>query len=537
MRAIRAAAAGALLSLAGTSVNAGPETTITNPDWVSRPTPQSLANHYPGIASQLEIEGYAVLSCRVDVKGALNQCGLVAEAPLGIGFGRGALGMAGEFKMRPQTLNGLPTSGGTVRIPIRFKLPAQDRSESQVQAKAGGALNAGYRLADALRAADGAVAEWEGTARQLEFDDDGLAPADAREAAAKALRTAARAHKDAFRDAYAHAYASVLDEARLDGIVRFIESPAAKALRSDAVLGAMQQLVSEEGLRSVVARASATYCGAHPCLAPGDVERVWRTSPANLGRLDNPQWVSAPEEDDLQAARPPVAQILNLTGAVRLACRLDTEGDLNGCAVEEEAPAGSGFGAAALSLTDAYRLNPLQVQQGISRRAVTVRIGFPASEAVEPFLPPPPRSSRALELARILVVEQGERFKANVEEFEKQLGDTEATDPQLTKAARDALQAAAAGVQKEVLESAASVLAALISEEYLTALVDYRNSPAGKAQQEREAAFTAVAQTAVDQVSARLIADARAAFCKTRDCAAPSAQPTAASPDPSTRKP
>ena len=40
-----------------------------------------------------------------------------------MGFGDAAMKMSKLFKMRPQTKDGQPVDGGTVRIPIRFTLP------------------------------------------------------------------------------------------------------------------------------------------------------------------------------------------------------------------------------------------------------------------------------------------------------------------------------------------------------------------------------------------------------------------------------
>jgi protein TonB len=42
---------------------------------------------------------------------------------MGAGFGDAALGLSSLFHMRPMTKDGRPVSGGTVRIPIMFRLP------------------------------------------------------------------------------------------------------------------------------------------------------------------------------------------------------------------------------------------------------------------------------------------------------------------------------------------------------------------------------------------------------------------------------
>ena len=40
-----------------------------------------------------------------------------------MGFGDAAMKLSKLFKMRPQTKDGQPVDGGTVRIPIAFRLP------------------------------------------------------------------------------------------------------------------------------------------------------------------------------------------------------------------------------------------------------------------------------------------------------------------------------------------------------------------------------------------------------------------------------
>ena len=96
---------------------------ITNPDWMRRPTGEDMARFYPDKAQRDEIEGRATIYCTVTAEGSLSGCSVVDETPADYGFGAAALNLGLLFKMRPMTKDGVPVSGGWVRIPIRFMLP------------------------------------------------------------------------------------------------------------------------------------------------------------------------------------------------------------------------------------------------------------------------------------------------------------------------------------------------------------------------------------------------------------------------------
>lgn len=82
-----------------------------------------MARYYPSRAARRDIEGRAVIGCHVTADGRLTRCSVDAESPSGEGFGEAALKMSRHFKMRPMTRDGVPVSGGVIRIPIRFALP------------------------------------------------------------------------------------------------------------------------------------------------------------------------------------------------------------------------------------------------------------------------------------------------------------------------------------------------------------------------------------------------------------------------------
>ena len=81
-----------------------------------------MARYYPERAQRLERSGSVTLQCTVNARGAVDNCSVVSEDPADFGFGDAAIRLSRLFRMKPRTRDGAAVEGGTVRIPIAFRI-------------------------------------------------------------------------------------------------------------------------------------------------------------------------------------------------------------------------------------------------------------------------------------------------------------------------------------------------------------------------------------------------------------------------------
>lgn len=74
--------------------------------------------------------------------------------------------------------------------------------------------------------------------------------------------------------------------------------------------------------------------------------------------ITNPTWEQRPGAAELGAVFPERAIRMEQSGTVRLRCDVEASGAVSGCEVISEAPAGYGFGEAALRLQPFFRMKP-----------------------------------------------------------------------------------------------------------------------------------------------------------------------------------
>ena len=96
---------------------------VGKPRWVSLPTAEQMKEGTPASepgagASTVRV----VMECAVVAGGKVDSCLVEQETPSGHGYGAAALAITKYFTLSNWTLEGLPTVGGRVRIPIRYEL-------------------------------------------------------------------------------------------------------------------------------------------------------------------------------------------------------------------------------------------------------------------------------------------------------------------------------------------------------------------------------------------------------------------------------
>ena len=100
---------------------AGGPPLIGRPQWIELPRFEDMKQAFPAAAKQHGLmKARVVLSCTVATGGGLEGCTVESEDPAGHGIGKATAGLAGTFKLGVWAAEGLPTVGGTVRVPIRY---------------------------------------------------------------------------------------------------------------------------------------------------------------------------------------------------------------------------------------------------------------------------------------------------------------------------------------------------------------------------------------------------------------------------------
>jgi TonB family protein len=101
--------------------------TVKTPKWTATPTAVDMQALVPKQTDGPN-EARVTLVCDVQPGGALSGCAVDRETPAGQGFGAAVLALAPKFRADLMSLEGMPTVGAKVRLPVRFSLKPTEQA-------------------------------------------------------------------------------------------------------------------------------------------------------------------------------------------------------------------------------------------------------------------------------------------------------------------------------------------------------------------------------------------------------------------------
>jgi TonB family protein len=249
---------------------------------------------------------------------------------------------------------------------------------------------------------------------------------------------------------------------------------------------------------------------------------AWATLGAKS--IQQPDWATKPSSEDIGRSYPLLANSLRLEGFTVLRCRVDPQGALKDCKATDERPDGLGFGAAALTMVDRFRINPKTID-GLPAEGGKVSIPIRFRQHPAPPEPPPlSPTPEALALARqMMAAQDAERgIDASINRARDRL--LHVSMPGVSDAARrrgvDALMAAAESSKADEVDLRAKIYATVFPVEEMKAHTAFAATSAARVLRERSAELRALS---AKRQRAHSLAVRRAAhdiFCAQIDCRA-----------------
>lgn len=324
---VAAVVAVCMLAAAGAARAAAADDHFTPPGWLKKPTRDDLLGVWPLAAVKQAINGRAVISCAVTLQGTLRDCDVASESPPGAGFGRAALALTPQLLFKPATEDGTPVES-KINIPINF--PKLD-DETRAALSRRSVEHLGSRIPQGVNTAYYKFAVWD------------AAPTVADIVAAYPKK--ARAEK-------------ITGHATLDcGIARNRGLEDCRVItefpRGEGFGAAARSLASK--FRAPVVTGNAAPSAGTRTDLPFTFSPDTLTEGSPL--IGKPQWSGTPTADDFTAAFPKAAATAGVLKArVVLSCLVTPAGGVTDCSTTSEDPPGLGFGSAAASLADKFRL-------------------------------------------------------------------------------------------------------------------------------------------------------------------------------------
>lgn len=199
--------------------------------------------------------------------------------------------------------------------------------------------------------------------------------------------------------------------------------------------------------------------------------------PALAAAPEKADWAAQPGEE-VRDEYPPLALEMNMKGKVVLTCALSDRNVAQDCKVEMEAPAGLGFGQAAIRMSEGFRFRPGAAGKPDDRE-VRIPINFEPDSRPAPSKPNLPEASPdALDLARRFIELRGDR-RAMTSSRLSALSRIKIPDPtnQVTLAAREAVVVASGETVVRISEDRARLYGASLSTPHLQQLNTYLSGP------------------------------------------------------------
>jgi len=507
-------ARGALGVLMGLCAGQAGAQIVTNPDWLTPPDREVIAETYPKIAIALSLEGRAIVSCAIDLQGLPQNCAVVSVSPLGMGFENAALEVANTSRFRPRTLDGRAIEGGRVRIPIRFNMPSPQVAQARPAPAVPPAMaNLAKQLAMNLEAE--LIARTTAHAMDVAGNTEDIGvDSDARAAARTAITEAGeKLAPDAARALAAH-MAEGATESQILGLIAYHGSPGARAvaLRQKelrvALAGMNANLNFQLDTKARTRLCTVDRCRAIPVDRPSDVN------------LPAPEWALRPTSAEVVAATPQLARAYGVSGWARLNCIVAEGGKPSFCIVARESPAGFQLGRAADSLSSRFVLAQTAMEAGAQGQTVSLLVEFPAAPARAPpatTAQAPPTAAR-LALARRLMTARDTAANLSKGTEERALNFRRAATSEAETSPPAILIDTQKGMIPSAVEAMAITYASVFTEHELEVQIAFEDGVAGAWLRARGPRLRQSLDIITKIFEAKVTDEARAIFCRSRAC-------------------